>query len=204
MLKEIFLELLQHYGVEQHMAESYWKELADRYDAAGRHYHTLEHLLHMLQQLHAVKDQVRDWNTILFSLYYHDAVYDASAKDNEGQSAELAAGHMQAMGVPAALIEKCKEQILATKDHQPATDPDTNFLTDADLAILGRDWPVYKEYSEKVRQEYTLYPDAIYRPGRKAVLRHFLDKERIFKTAYFSGRFEGQARQNLQQEYDSL
>lgn len=204
MLQETFYGLLQQYKVDKSRAEQYWGEITDCYSAAGRHYHTLEHLLHMLQQLQAVKDQVRDWNTILCSLYYHDAVYDASVKDNEAQSAVLAALRMQAMGMPPALIEKCKQQIMATKDHASATDPDTDFLTDADLAILGREWPVYKDYSEKVRLEYAMYPDVIYHHGRKAVLRHFLDKERIFKTTYFFECFENQARLNLQQEYDSL
>lgn len=93
---------------------------------------------------------------------------------------------------------------MATKDHRSAADPDTDLLTDADLAVLGRDWPVYKAYSEKIRREYAIYPDALYKPGRKAVLQHFLAMERIFKTTYFYDRFEKQSRQNLQQEYDGL
>lgn len=204
MLQETFFELLQQYNIEQEPAEQYWEELVRLYSANGRHYHTLSHLSHMLQHLNLVKEQVSDWNTILFSLYYHDAIYDASAKDNEAQSAELAALRMQSMDMPVSLIEKCKRQIMATKEHRSAADPDTDFLIDADLTILGRQWPVYKDYSEKVRLEYAMYPDAMYQAGRKTVLRHFLDKERIFKTTYFFERFERQARQNLQREYNNL
>ncbi len=54
------------------------------------------------------------------------------------KSAALAGARMKRHGVPAEQIEKCSRQILATKDHRSVADQDTDLLTDADLAILGR------------------------------------------------------------------
>lgn len=204
MPEEIFFRLLQGQGVEQEPAAPYWQELAACYNTPGRHYHTLEHLSHMLMQLQQVRAEIKDWDTMLFSLFYHDAVYDVRATDNEAQSASLAEDRMRAISVTDDRIKKCKQQILATKDHRSAADEDTDWFTDADLAILGREWPAYKDYSEKIRLEYAIYPDPVYNAGRKGVLQHFLNMDRIFKTAYFFDHFEKQARLNLQQEYDGL
>jgi predicted metal-dependent HD superfamily phosphohydrolase len=49
-----------------------------------------------------------------------------------------------------------------------------------------------------------VYPDVIYKPGRKKVLAHFLQMERIYKTGIFFTMFEKQARQNLQDELAEL
>jgi predicted metal-dependent HD superfamily phosphohydrolase len=204
MLKETFLKLCAAYTKANSVAEKCWQEIEVRYSAPGRYYHTLEHLAYMMVQLEAVRQEVKDWNAVLFSLYYHDAVYDVTAKDNEVQSALFAAEQMQALDVPLSVIEKSGFQILATEKHHTVAGPDTNLFTDVDLAILGSEPVVYKEYSKKIREEYKVFPDPVYNPGRKAVLLHFLETARIFKTAYFFERFEMQARQNLQQECDGL
>lgn len=204
MLKETFLKLCACFSAASSVAGKYWQEIESLYSAPGRYYHTLEHLAYMLEQLELVRQDVQDWNTVLFSLYYHDAVYDVMANDNEVQSALLAAERMQTLGVPSSVIEQCSLQILATQKHHTVADPDTNLFTDVDLAILGSEPAAYKAYSKKIREEYKVFPDPVYHPGRKAVLLHFLETKPVFKTNYFFERFEMQARQNLQLEYDGL
>ena len=80
----------------------------------------------------------------------------------------------------------------------------TNLFTDADLSILGSDSIAYKAYVENVRREYSMYPDFLYKPGRKKVLIHFLSVESIFKTNEFATRFEAQARKNVNDELSKL
>lgn len=69
-----------------------------------------------------------------------------------------------------------------------------------DLSILGADWDIYQTYIKNIRTEYKIYPDFAYNKGRIKVLQHFLDLEKIYKTAELQERFESQARRNLQQE----
>ena len=90
------------------------------------------------------------------------------------------------------------------KAHRLSDDSDTNFFTDADLAVLGQDWSAYKIYTEGVRKEYWIYPDIIYKPGRKKVVEHFLRMEKIYKTQPFSAKFENRARLNLKRELEEL
>lgn len=101
-------------------------------------------------------------------------------------------------------VQQIYEQILATKSHKKSDDEDTNFLLDADLSILGKSPQVYLEYTKQIRKEYSIYPDFLYKPGRKKVLQHFLALENIFKTEYFKNKYESQARENIEFELRSL
>lgn len=94
--------------------------------------------------------------------------------------------------------------ILPTKQHEISDNNNTNYLTDADLAILGGSPYDYQKYSEQIREEYATYPDFMYNNGRRKALQHFLQVERIFKTNYFSGKFEKQARINIANEPEEL
>jgi predicted metal-dependent HD superfamily phosphohydrolase len=63
---------------------------------------------------------------------------------------------------------------------------------------------LYSDYYKNVRKEYSIYPNLLYNPGRKKVLKHFLAMGKIFKTDYFYQKFEKNARLNLQKELDLL
>ena len=203
MLKETYINLLTKYSSNDNLIINLWSEIEISYSNKKRHYHTLQHLDNLLLQLVPLKSEIKNWDTILFSLYYHDIIYNSLKSDNEEKSAQVAASRMKQVSVPESIIKNCKEQILATKKHLNS-DADTNYFTDADLSVLGQDWNTYSEYYRNVRKEYSIYPDLIYNPGRKKVLKHFLDMERIFKTEYFYSKFEQQAKINIQMELKSL
>ncbi|WP_373553145.1 hypothetical protein [Haliscomenobacter sp.] len=204
LLKDTFTALIQTYTQDAAVIEPHWLEIEKAYSGKKRHYHNLTHLEQLWQQLLPLKAEITDWDTVLFSLFYHDIVYNVRRQDNEEKSAELAKQRLQALPYPPAGIEKCIVQILATKSHALSSDLDTNLFTDADLAILGQDWPTYHSYTLQVRQEYAIYPDLLYKPGRKKVLQHFLNMERIFKTAHFFSLYEQVARTNLSREIGEL
>ncbi len=170
---------------------------------------TFETLLHSYtndQRLidESVKDYINDWNIILFALFYHDVIYKATKSNNEEQSAVFAGERMKKLSVPDEKILCCKNQILATKSHLQQLDSDTNYFTDADLSVLGKDWNTYEVYFKQVRMEYAIYPDFLYNPGRKKVLTHFLTMDRIFKTDYFFDKHEVKAKNNLKKELETF
>ena len=141
---------------------------------------------------------------LICSIAYHDIVYDTARNDNEEQSAEWAERSLSAMNISAAKIENCKQQILATKQHNKSVDSDTNILLDADLSILGSIPALYSSYAAQIRKEYSNYPDTLYKAGREKVLRFFLEKEYIYITPHFYQLLEQQARINLENELQSL
>ncbi|XRE42647.1 metal-dependent phosphohydrolase, HD superfamily [Tenacibaculum discolor] len=204
MLKNTFLNLLATYSNDNNLNILLWQEVVESYSDKKRYYHTLEHLDSLLFQLTPIKTEVNHWNTILFTLFYHDIIYNSLKSNNEEKSAELAIKRMKQLSVPNEIIENCYSQILATKSHKTSEDSDTNYFTDADLSILGQDWEVYTQYYKNVRKEYAIYPNMIYNSGRKKALQHFLTMENIFKTDFFYLKFEETARINIQREIELL
>jgi predicted metal-dependent HD superfamily phosphohydrolase len=200
MLQQTFQNLLSAHAPNNNLTDSLWKEIHQHYTHKKRHYHNLAHLEHLLKQLEPVRAKLQNRDTILFSLFYHDIIYNPLKSDNEEQSALLAEKRMKQLEVPTDMVEACKTQIMATKSHQSAADKDTDYFTDADLSILGQDWESYTTYYKNVRKEYAIYPTMIYNPGRRKVLQHFLNMDRIFKTDFFYHKFETQAKENLQKE----
>lgn len=138
----------------------------------------------MIYELESVRKIINDFDVVLFSVFYHDIIYKSTAKDNEEKSAEIAKERLEQLEVPSEISERIYSQILATKSHS-TSDDDTNFLTDADLSILGKGWKEYENYIRQIRKEYSIYPDFLYKPGRKKVLQHFLEFDSIYKTEFF-------------------
>lgn len=204
LIKSKYIELVKDLGVDSNSVEELWSEINTNYTNKNRHYHNLKHLEDLYSELENVKDKIRNWQVLLFTLYYHDIIYNSTKKDNEEKSAELASKRMNQIGAKESNIKLCYEQIIATKSHNENSDSDTNYFTDADLSILGRTPTKYKTYCSNIRKEYSVYPDFLYKRGRKKVITHFLSMKKIFKTDEFFDRYEEQAKLNLKQELRSL
>ncbi len=204
MFEHLFKDTLSTLGADNSRIAKLWGEINTRYQARGRHYHNLSHLDNLSNELTSIKGNIAGWPTIVFSIGYHDIIYNTMKRDNEEKSADLAFERLTELGLPFAQKEKCKQQILFTKGHQIAEDADTNYFTDADLAILGSDHFAYLQYANQIRKEYKYYPDILYKPGRRKVLEHFLQMNSIFKTECFREKYEKNARENMEMELQSL
>ncbi len=204
MLKEIFIALLKNYTDNKILINELWNEIEQHYTDKKRHYHTLEHLNKLYAHLSEVKNEIQHWHILLFSLFYHDIIYNTLKTDNEEKSVALAVNRLTQLGLADSEILLCKHQILATKSHEISENKDTNYFTDADLSILGQDWETYSNYMQQIRKEYAVYPDFIYKKGRKKVVHHILAMNNIYKTAFFRNKLEQQAKQNLQKELSIL
>lgn len=202
MLQKQFLDLISKYSKNTSFNDECWREIATHYSSKDRHYHNLKHLENMLQELEEVKQDVREMDSILFSIFYHDIIYKATKSDNEYQSALLFKKRISQTNFKQ--IEYCFQQIEATKAHDLSEDSDTNLLIDIDLSILGQNWEVYETYCQQIRQEYRIYPNFMYRKGRKKVLAKMLEQNQIYKTPYFIERYESFARVNMRRELEQL
>lgn len=204
-LIQTWINLASNYSTDQQLIASLWEEILSFYSEKTRHYHDLSHIENMLFLAFEHQEHFNDLDTLLFSIFYHDIVYNAKYKDNEEQSASLAIERLTLLGFPIEKIQKCNEQILATKTHLSSSDdPDTDYLLDIDLSILGASWENYQKYFQGVRKEYKMYPVLLYRPGRKKVLKHFLEMDHIYKTDVFRNKFESKAKENLKRELEKL
>lgn len=195
-----WMSLLALLGITSDAGAVIFRDLAQRYDAPERHYHNLVHVAAVLDALEHSSAGTAE----LLAAWFHDAVYDSRAKDNEERSAGLAAEVLGSLGLSETLCDEVKRLVLLTKNHQVAdTDLAGQRLLDADLAVLGEEAARYDAYAQAIRKEYSWVPDEAYRQGRRAVLEGFLQRQRIFRTPAFAAK-ERVARANLRREMQHL
>jgi predicted metal-dependent HD superfamily phosphohydrolase len=190
------------------------RELAALYRAKGRHYHNLAHIQAMLALAGDYRASQNDPEAVEAAIWFHDAIYDSRAKDNEARSAALAEAKL-AGRADADRLARIAAMISATATHElpslqgPSAgdenfDRDAALFLDMDLAILGAAPDAFDAYEQAVRQEYGWVEEPMWRAGRGAVLKTFLDRPHIFHTEEFRRRFEPQARQNMARSLKAL
>jgi predicted metal-dependent HD superfamily phosphohydrolase len=176
------------------------------YAEPHRRYHKRRHIESCL-------DLLDDWpglsaderRRLEWAIWWHDAVYDPRASDNEARSAELACRELPALGASTEDVEEVARLIRLTAGHSvPEGDRLGAILVSIDLSILAARPADYDAYAEAVRQEYAHVPDAQWTSGRAAVLQRFLDAPVIFPDPEFRAAWEAQARANLAREIASL
>lgn len=204
-LHKAWLNLGQKHCQDIFYLESLWNEIEKKYSEKSRHYHNLNHIQAMLKLAEENKKDLIDVDVVLFAIWFHDIIYKSSSKSNEEKSAEFAKDSLKEIGLETSKIEKVYQLIISTKAHKIiVNDNDNNYLLDFDLAILGQDWEVYQHYIKNIRKEYKIYPDFLYNPGRKKVLKSFLKRGNLFFTEKYQALFEEKARENLTKEIKLL
>jgi len=201
-LQQTFTELLLNIGFTKEQTNKKWSELVKAYSKKSRHYHNLQHLQEMVTEFEVNSAALKFPNEVLYAIFYHDVIYKATSKENELKSAQYAISILPAK----ANIDKdlVYDMILATKLHQHNAVEDINWLIDFDLRILAKDWANYTIYFEQIRKEYRIYPNFMYKPGRKKALEHFLENEFIYQTKTYRTLYESKARENIQREIEYL
>ncbi|TGQ72862.1 hypothetical protein EN829_010365 [Mesorhizobium sp. M00.F.Ca.ET.186.01.1.1] len=184
-------------------------ELSALYRAGERHYHGLAHIEAMLALAEDYRGALGDPEAVEAAIWFHDAIYDSRAKDNEARSAALASEKLGGR-IDAGRLGRIHAMILATATHQLPDFTNDGFIRDAalfldmDLSILGAAPDAFDAYERAVRLEYGWVEEAMWRAGRGAVLNGFLTRPHIFHTEEFRLRLEPQARLNLARSLEAL
>lgn len=206
-LKKKWAELAQKYTNESSLVEEIWSEIQSAYTSETRFYHNLSHIECMIEELDPMKDEISNWDSVLFAVWFHDIIYSTFQFDNEEQSSEYAIATMRKLNVPESIINKSSSLILKTKNHMFVNDPedlDMQYFLDTDLLVLGKPLEEYKKYMTDIRMEYKNYDNAIYSEGRKMILNKFISMPSIYRTAKFIDKYEQQARINILYEIQNL
>lgn len=201
-LQERFKQLLLTIGFEESETSPLWHDLEQVYSVKSRHYHNLNHLKEMIALYDNYYAQLQFPLEVLYSIFYHDYVYKVTRKDNELKSAKHA---LSILPLHTTLNNQLVyDMICATQLHEYNENEDTNWLIDFDLKILSKEWEDYKVYCDQIRKEYKIYPNIVYKPGRKKALQHFLKNPSIYQTEVFKSNFEDIARANIQKEINTM
>ncbi|MCA9602649.1 MAG: hypothetical protein KC417_11515 [Myxococcales bacterium] len=171
-------------------------EIFARYGEPHRAYHTFEHVLECLGWLEACEELAEHPLEIRLALVYHDVVCAPGCTDNEVRSGDLFRVHAEANQLPNGPTERIVRLIEGTALHQ-AHGGDGALVNDIDLAVFGSSPRRFAQYDGAVRKEYGHVDEAVFRRGRRLILRSFLEGTAIYRTPFFGERLEAQARKNL-------
>src|SRR5436309_1156242 len=85
-----WLRTINALGLSDRRALATFDELIKAYSDPGRYYHNLDHLVSILTMIELLEDETQHPNLVQLAGWFHDAIYDPHAADNEEQSAVLA------------------------------------------------------------------------------------------------------------------
>jgi predicted metal-dependent HD superfamily phosphohydrolase len=181
----------------------WYDKLKRAYAEPQRHYHNQQHIADCLAEFDAVRPLAQYPEALELAIWFHDAVYDPKAPDNEEQSAALARRCLEAAGLKD-LAGVVAELVFTTKTHQTVAGSDAALLVDVDLSILGQSEARFAKYEAQIRAEYAWVALEVFRVKRAEILEGFLSRSRIYSTDHFFARYEAQARENLAQSIRTL
>jgi len=179
-------------------------ELEAAYATPPRAYHNFAHVQEVLRHYFEAGDGA-GWERPVepyLAVLYHDAIYETGRSDNEARSAKLAreriAHWLPGRGVDT---ERVAHLIDLTASHGKIrgddVDRDTALFLDCDMAILGADPARFDAYDRGIAAEYRHVPGWLFKLNRRRFLKALLEKDRIFLSDFFHGRYDAQARANL-------
>lgn len=190
--------------------EEVFSRIVSSYSEQHRSYHTLTHIVSMLDGFEEVRHLVANPTEVLGAIWWHDVIYDTEPKfpliaSNEERSAARAEEDCGILGVPTHIVDAIKVKILASAHSSSGEvyDIDTQVFLDLDLAVLGSK-DRYVPYKVGVRFEYSWVERSLYNQKRLEILQRFLREERLYLTEHFHTTYDKQARINLANEIVEL
>ena len=176
-------------------------DLLTRYSEPHRRYHNLAQIVAMLDELELVREND---SAVALAIWFHDAVYNPKAKDNEELSAKLAKDSIKQIGLSDSLGEQVNNLVMATKHTTVPVDRSAQILVDIDLVVLGKPEKEFDAYEVGIRKEYEWVPQSDFCANRSRILQSFLDRPSIYSTELFRDKYENTARKNLEQAINQM
>lgn len=183
-------------------------ELTGLYRDADRHYHGLSHIEALLALATHFRALLSDPEAVEAAIWFHDAIYDSRASDNEARSAALAVERLGGR-IDGERLSRISGMIEATATHivpdlgDDSANSDAALFLDMDLSVLGSPEAEFHRYEKAVRREFAWVDEPAWRAGRSAVLKKFLDRPRIFHSDAFR-HLEARARANIARSIKAL
>lgn len=144
------------------------KHLEIQWRNPNRYYHTIDHLIQILKDIednHWFKGlELCEKNAILLAAFYHDAIYNPRAKDNEDQSKKYFLRSYK--GKDQMMVKRVCELIEVTKYRKRPFGRLERILWDADNAIFKKEYDEILKNEILIRKEYKHLSTPTYKKGR--------------------------------------
>lgn len=141
--------------------------LINRYDEPQRFYHTLDHVIEILEYFK--RYGALDNDVLFLSAVFHDIIYNPKALDNELKSKRL---FKEVFSGPKEVKEEVELIIADTQTHE-TTSPLSAVFQKADIAVFDKPFEGLLDYENKIFKEFQYADWKLYRPERIRVLQQF-------------------------------
>ena len=188
--------------------------LVHHYIHPERHYHNLEHIQYCMTKLEEVCGLVEKFRNLELAIFFHDVIYGCWTEfsQNEEYSARFAKFFItELMGLPSEIANDVCSLIKDTTYHfnnRPKElgnlTHDGEYMMDIDIASLGDNWEVFNRNMDNIAKEFSWVDPKLYKIERIKILKHFLDRDPLYKTNYFRSKYEVRAKLNLVQAIAKL
>jgi predicted metal-dependent HD superfamily phosphohydrolase len=188
--------------------KSTWRGIREHYTEPHRHYHTLAHIGHCLDEFEYIRAFVQNPIAIMYAIIYHDYIYYIRRKSilsNEELSAIIAKNFLYYNKL-YSLGDSVFDLVVATdhlKDREGQSE-DQMLLVDIDLSGLGQAPETFAAHNELIRREYAHVPDEEFRQESTKLLTKFFNYSPLYRTEYFFNKYERQAKINLRGSLEEL
>lgn len=179
------------------------KGLRTRYAEPHRAYHTQAHIDAMLAGFRDLDRAIVHADAVELAIWYHDAIYDPAAADNEHRSAELLRAKLAGL-VDHGMLAQAEALVRWTADHRipsglpPDQHLEAALFLDLDMAGLGTDRTTFDAYERGIAAEFVpVYGSVRFGAGRMQFLNAMLERPRLFHSTRFHQLYDAAARTNL-------
>lgn len=178
------------------------KIVLNAYGSPRRHYHTLAHILSVLESVSLYQGTKQEKIALQLAAWFHDIIYNPCINDNEQQSVNYFTSYAAKLGIPTDIVDIAKKCILVTKNHLTASTNIEKTFVDADLLIFAQDKKTYKNYTTNIRQEYKHLTDKEFSTKRLTLLQNLQRHQQNTGKLYFflHPMHEIQAKTNIDSE----
>lgn len=149
--------------------------LLSMWNESHRHYHNLNHLNDLIQQINENKSKFteKEYEKLMLTALFHDCVYEPKSSTNEEDSAKFL---MEcSVDKSDSDILDVKQMILDTKSHTSTTYLSESF-NKFDMSVVERGFDQLLEWETGISEEFSVFPKAQYKEGRIKFLESLLDK----------------------------
>ena len=149
--------------------------LLSMWNESHRHYHNLNHLNDLIEQINENKSKYseKEYEKLMLTALFHDCVYYPTSSTNEEDSAKFLIEC--AVDKSNSDILEVKQMVLDTKTHKSTT-PLSESFNKFDMSIVERDFDQLLEWETGISQEFSIYTKEEYKEGRVKFLESLLDK----------------------------
>lgn len=198
----------QHAGLSDEMMQVLLRGVFTHYRSSMRHYHSLDHIAHCIEELqwvmanHELTEQ--QVQSLIRAILAHDIIQNV--KDANHSDEQLSAIWYRDLATNFHIEDEAVAQMIESTGYlsggKMAETFEEKLLCSIDLAILSQPEEIYDIYSEAIRKEYADIPNNLYYAGRIHALKKLMGRT-IYLSEYYQNA-EQWAQKNMLREIRHL